>query len=217
MREFSRLYTWIIIQHRVSDAPAHSRAILVFRKLPLSVEVALHVPHSATVQHAVLKSLIALKAQSHAAHRAGFIPPTTAKAQRQAPARLVVTVARAHLATVHHAVVSQKIYLAIKAGQASSAVASLILNQTHAAKVFHLVLKGSALNALHCVTNQALAVVDLEVALPSRVEAHHSAAAVHLLDHLADQAAEALAVLVVRRGMRTRANTSTPLNLLIRQ
>lgn len=212
MREFSRLYTWIIIQHRVSDAPAHSRAILVFRKLPLSVEVALHVPHSATVQHAVLKSLIALKAQSHAAHRAGFIPPTTAKAQRQAPARLVVTVARAHLATVHHAVVSQKIYLAIKAGQASSVVPSQILNLTLAAKAFHLAQK------LHPVMTGRALVVAKDSLAAIHVAAHLAVlAAVHLLDHLADQAAEALAVLVVRRGMRTRANTSTPLNLLIRQ
>jgi hypothetical protein len=141
---------------------------------------------------------------------------------------LVVAAALAHLATAQSARLIAQSHLAIvlravaSLAQALSVVASQILNQTHAAKVFHLVLKGSALNALHCVTNQALAVAkDLLVAVRASVHvAGHladQAEVVHLLDHLADQAVEALVVLVARRGMLTKANTSTPLNLLIRQ
>jgi hypothetical protein len=64
MREFSRLYTWIIIQHRVLDA-ARLRAILGLIRLPLSAVAALHVPHLVTAHRAVLKSLTVMKVLSH--------------------------------------------------------------------------------------------------------------------------------------------------------
>lgn len=206
MREFSRLKQWIINHHRVHDA-ARLRAILGLVRLPLSAVAALHVHHwvhQKTAQHAVLRNLTALKAQSHARLRAGFIPLTTARARRsnQAPAHLVVAAAQVRLAIV--------LLAAASLAQALRAVVNQILNQTHVVKAFHLAQKSQALAA------QAVAVRAL-------VHLADQAEVVHLLDraevlavHLAE---EAVAIKVVHPAAAGQVwvNTSTHQNLLIRQ
>lgn len=211
MREFSRLKQWIINHHRVHDA-ARLRAILGLVRLPLSAVAALHVHHwvhqktaqLATAQHAVLRNLTALKAQSHARLRAGFIPLTTARARRsnQAPAHLVVAAAQVRLAIV--------LLAATSLAQALRAVVNQILNQTHVVKAFHLAQKSQALAA------QAVAVRAL-------VHLADQAEVVHLLDRaevLAVRLAEeAVAIKVVHPAAAGQVwvNTSTHQNLLIRQ